>query len=84
MTVTMTAKNQLTIPTKIAKVLGLGRGSMFEISVHNNKIELIPVEVRRKEFTPEMYRKLDTLSAKEKGKEKKVTRSFISDLKRGK
>ena len=84
MTITMTAKNQITIPRKVAKVLGLGKGTMFEVSVHANRIELVPLEVRRKEFGPEVYRKLDTLAAAEKGKEKKVTRSFIKTLKSGK
>ena len=81
MTVTMTAKNQITIPAKIAKILGLRKGVMFDIEVHKNKIELMPVEVHKKEFSPETYEKLDTLYAKEHGKEKKVTTSFIKKLK---
>lgn len=81
MTITLTAKNQITIPSKIAKTLGLKKGALFTIGVHKNKIELIPVEIREKVFSPEVYSKLEALSAKEKGTEKKVTRSFINDLK---
>ena len=84
MTITMTAKNQITIPNKIAKVLGLAKGSMFEVSVHKNRIELVPLEVHSKEFDPEVYRKLDALAGEEKGKEKKVTKAFIKTLKSGK
>ncbi|MFH1665555.1 MAG: AbrB/MazE/SpoVT family DNA-binding domain-containing protein [Candidatus Omnitrophota bacterium] len=81
MTITLTAKNQITIPSKIAKALGLRKGALFTIGVHKNKIELIPVEIRKKEFSPEVYSKLEALTAKEKGKEKKITKSFIKNLK---
>ena len=84
MTITLTAKNQITIPSKIAKILGLKKGAMFTIEVHKNKIELIPVEIHEKEFNPEVYEKLDQLSAEERGKEKKVTKDFIKNLKSGK
>ncbi len=84
MTITMTAKNQITIPKKIASILGLSKGAMFNVKVRKNKIELIPLEVNEKEFPPEVYRKLDTLSAKEKGKEMPLTAKFVSDLKSGK
>jgi AbrB family looped-hinge helix DNA binding protein len=84
MTITLTAKNQITIPSKIAKTLGLKKGALFTIGVHKNKIELIPVEIREKVFSPEVYSKLEALTAKEKGKEKKITKSFINDLKSGK
>ena len=84
MTITLTSKNQITIPSKIAKILGLKKGSMFDVEVHRNKIELIPVEIHKKEFSPEMYKKLKILSAKEKGKEKKVTKTLIKNLKTGK
>lgn len=83
MTVIMTTKNQVTIPKKIAIVLGLKKGSMFEVEVQNNRIELIPLVTQEKVFTKEMYHKLDMLSAREKGKEKKVTRKFIQDIKKG-
>jgi len=42
MTITMTAKNQITIPKKITNVLGLRKGCMFEIEVSKDGIELIP------------------------------------------
>ena len=84
MTITLTAKNQITIPSKIAKILGLKKGALFTIGVHKNKIELVPVEIREKTFSPEVYGKLEALTAKEKGKEKKVTKSFIRNLKSGK
>ena len=84
MTITLTAKNQITIPSKIAKTLGLKKGALFTIGVHKNKIELVPVEIREKVFSPDVYSKLEALTAKEKGKEKKITKSFINDLKSGK
>ena len=84
MTITLTAKNQITIPSKIAKTLGLKKGALFTIGVHKNKIELVPVEIREKTFSPEIYAQLEALTAKEKGKEKKITKSFIENLKSGK
>lgn len=84
MTITMTSKNQITIPSKVAKILGLKKGAMFAIEVHRNRIELIPVKVQEKTFSEETYRKLDLLSEKEKGKEKKVTKKLIHSLKTGK
>ena len=84
MTITMTAKNQITIPKKITNALGLGRGSMFEVEVSKDGIELIPLETKEREFTDEEYAKLETLAAKEKGKEKHVTKKLIHNLKKGK
>ncbi|MBU3911531.1 MAG: AbrB/MazE/SpoVT family DNA-binding domain-containing protein [Candidatus Omnitrophica bacterium] len=84
MTVTMTAKNQITIPKKITDVLRLRKGAMFEVEVANDKIELIPLEVKRVEFSDDIYEKLEVLSKKEKGKEKRVTKKFTDSLKRGK
>ncbi|MDP8262412.1 MAG: AbrB/MazE/SpoVT family DNA-binding domain-containing protein [Candidatus Ancaeobacter aquaticus] len=84
MTISMTAKHQITIPKKIADALDLRKGSMFEITIYKNKIELIPLEIKRKAFTKEVYKKLDILSAREKGKEKRVTKRFIENLKSGK
>jgi AbrB family looped-hinge helix DNA binding protein len=82
MTVRMTAKHQITIPKKVTDVLGLRKGSMFNIMVSKNRIELIPLEIVEKVFTEEEYKKLETLSMKEKGKEKRVTRKFVENLKR--
>ncbi len=84
MTVTMTAKNQITIPKKITEALGLEKGSMFEVEVSRDGIELIPLETKERQFTDEEYVKLETLAAKEKGKEKRVTKKFINNLKKGK
>jgi len=84
MTITMTAKNQITIPKKVASALGLGSGSMFEVGFSNNRIELIPLEIKEKHFTNEEYAKLEILSVKENGKEKRATKKFIDSLKKGK
>ena len=84
MTITMTAKNQITIPKKITNALGLGKGSMFEVVVSRDGIELIPLETKERQFTAEEYVKLETLAAKEKGKEKRVTKRFIDNLKKEK
>ncbi|MBL7071435.1 MAG: hypothetical protein ISS26_04615 [Candidatus Omnitrophica bacterium] len=83
MTVIMTVKNQITIPKKITDALGLDKGSMFRVEISKNVIELIPLETKEKEFTEEEYVKLEALAMKEKGKEKRVTKKFISDLKKG-
>jgi len=84
MTVVMTAKNQVTIPKKITNALGLGKGSMFEIEISKEGIELIPLETKEREFTDEEYAKLKILAAREKGKKKPVTKKFIANLKKGK
>ena len=84
MTITMTAKNQITIPKKITNALGLGKGSMFEIEVSRDGIELIPLETKERHFTDEEYVKLETLADKEKGIEKHVTKRLIDNLKKGK
>jgi len=84
MTITMTSKNQITIPKKITNVLGLGNGSMFEVEVSKNRIELIPLETKEREFADTEYAKLEFLETKEKGKEKRVTKRFIDDLKKRK
>lgn len=80
MTVTMTTKNQVTIPKKITNVLGLVQGAMFKIEVSGNRIELIPLEVKERVFTKEEHEKLELLSAKERGKEKRVTQKLIKKL----
>lgn len=79
----MTAKNQITIPKKITEALGLEKGAMFDIDISENAIELIPLETKERVFTKEEYMKLDALTAQEKGKEKKVTKKFIDNLKKG-
>ena len=84
MTIVMTAKNQITLPKKLTGILGLEKGTMFEVKVHKNKIELTPLETKEKEFTDEMYKKLDALCLAQKGREKKVTKKFIDDIRKGK
>lgn len=83
MTITMTAKHQITIPKKVTEVLGLGKGSIFDIEIFRNKIELIPLETVEKVFTEQEYKKLDLISQKEKGEEKRVTKKYIENLKKG-
>ena len=82
--ITMTAKHQITIPKKITNALGLKKGSMFDIEVSKNGIELIPLEIKEKVFTEEEYEKLEALTSREKGKEKRVTKGFVNKLKKGK
>lgn len=84
MTTTMTEKHQITIPKKIADVLNLKKGSMFDVRVNHNRIELVLVETKEKVLTAKQYRKLDLLFNKEKGKEKKISKEFIAHLKDGK
>ncbi|MDP2928846.1 MAG: AbrB/MazE/SpoVT family DNA-binding domain-containing protein [Candidatus Omnitrophota bacterium] len=84
MTITMTAKNQITIPKKISNALGLRSGSMFEVGFSKDGIELIPLETKERHFTDEEYAKLETLAIKENGKEKRATKKFIDNLKREK
>lgn len=80
MTITMKTRNQITIPKKITAVLGLAEGSMFNIAVSGNRIELVPLEVRERVFTKEEYGKLELLAQRERGKEKRVTKKFIKKL----
>ena len=83
MTVTMTAKHQITIPKRIAAVLGLRKGSLFSVEVTESGIELVPLESKEKTFTREEYKKLEALTVEEKGQERRVTKKFINNLKRG-
>ncbi len=84
MTITMTTKNQITLPKKIVDALHLHKGSLFDIKVTRNRIELVPLEAAEKTFTKEEYAKMEKLFQDEKGKAKKVTQKFIDDLKQGK
>ncbi len=83
MTITMTVKHQITIPKKITEVFGLKKGSIFDIKISKDGIELIPLETIRRVLTEEEYKKLDILSQKEGGKEKRLTKRFINNLKKG-
>ena len=80
MTITMTSKNQITLPKKIVDALDLDKGAMFDIRVKGNKIQLVPLEVSEKVFTDAEYAKMEELFQKEKGKAKKVTKDFINSL----
>ncbi|MDO8525401.1 MAG: AbrB/MazE/SpoVT family DNA-binding domain-containing protein [Candidatus Omnitrophota bacterium] len=82
MTITMTSKNQITIPKKVTNALGLKSGAMFEVGFSKDAIELILLEIKERHFTDKEYAKLEALAAKESGKEKRVTRKFISNLKK--
>jgi len=84
MTITMTTKNQITIPKKITNALGLEEGDMFKIMVSKNRIELVPLEVKEKVFTKKEYEKLDIICKKERGKETRVTKEFIEKLRTAK
>jgi len=83
MTVKVTEKHQITIPKKIADTLDLKKGAMFDIVVSKNRIELIPLETKEKIFSEDVYEKLDILAMKEKGEEKRVTKKYINNLKKG-
>ncbi len=85
MTVAMSEKHQVTIPSKIARALDLKRGSLFDVELHGSRIELIPLEVKEKKFTRAEYRKLDQLlaQAKEETREK-VTPAFLDKVRKGK
>ena len=84
MTITMTAKHQITIPKRIASILSLQKGTMFDVIVRRNRIELIPLETIEKTFTDKEFEQLDALAAAERGQEKPVTKAFIRALKTAK
>lgn len=76
----MTTKNQVTLPKKIVDALRLHKGSLFDIKLSKNHIELVPVETKEKEFTEEDYKRMDKLFQKEKSTAKKVTKEFINRI----
>ena len=80
MTITLTSKNQITLPKKIVDALRLHQGSLFDVKVNKNRIELVPLEVSEKEFTDEDYKLMDKLYQKEKHTAKKVTKKFIDSI----
>ena len=81
MTITLTSKNQITLPKKIVDALRLHKGSLFNVSVKSNRIELIPLEVSERELTETEYEKLEKLYQKEKGSAKRVTKEYINGIK---
>jgi AbrB family looped-hinge helix DNA binding protein len=80
MTITMTSKNQITLPKKIVDALDLSKGAIFDVRITGNKIQLVPLEVTEKVFTDEEYKKLDELAKSQKGKAKKVTKEYINNI----
>ena len=84
MTTTMSEKNQVTIPKKITNILDLRKGCLFDVQVHKNHIELIPLETRERTLTAEQYRKLDLLVKRESNQEIRVTKKYIAKVKNGK
>ena len=80
MTITMTSKNQITLPKRIVDALRLHRGSLFDVKVQSNRIELVPLEVSAKEFTMEDYKRLDKLVKKERKSAKKITQDYINNI----
>ena len=83
MTITMTAKNQVTIPQEIVSAMGLGKGTLFKVEVRKNRIELVPLEPTEKTFNEKEYAALEKLYQEEKDKAKKVTRKFLEEMKKG-
>ena len=81
MTITLANKNQITLPKPIVDALRLHKGSLFNVRVNKNHIELIPLEVSEKEFTDEEYKKLEKLYQQQKPFVKKVTKKFINSIK---
>ena len=81
MTITMTTKNQITLPKKIVDTLHLRKGSLFNVRVTQNRIELVPLEVTEKSFNDEDFKRLDKLVKEEKKKgTKKITPEFIKNI----
>ena len=81
MTITMTSKNQITLPKRIVDALRLHRGSLFDVKVNNSRIELVPLEVTEKKFTAEDFKRLNKLVSKEKKKgAAKVTQDYINSI----
>ena len=84
MTIAMSEKHQVTIPSKIARVLDLKKGSLFNVELNGGRIELVPLEVKEKKLTRAEYRKLGKLLAQEKEAREKVTTAFIGKVRNGK
>ncbi len=51
--------------------------------VSRDRIELIPLETKEKVFSDEEYKKIEMPSTKEKATERRVTKKFIDNLKKG-
>ena len=84
MTITMTSKNQITIPKKIVDRFHLKRGAIFDVKIEINKIELTPMELVEKSYTEDEYKKLEELYQQERSTVKSMSKGLIRRLKRGK
>ena len=84
MTITMTSKNQITIPKKIVTRLGLKRGCHFDIKTDEHRIELIPMELVEKPYTDEELQKIEEIYQREKHTAKPMTKAYIEKLRKGK
>jgi bifunctional DNA-binding transcriptional regulator/antitoxin component of YhaV-PrlF toxin-antitoxin module len=68
MTITrLKAKNQITLPQKVVKRLGLIKGELFHIEIEGNYLKLTPVEVLPK-YSEKELKKADESIKKEKHK----------------
>lgn len=84
MTITMTSKNQVTIPKKIVDRFHLKRGTIFDIKIEANRIELIPMDLVEKSYSEDEYKNLEELYQQEKSTAKSMGKGLIRKLKNGK
>ena len=84
MTITMTSKNQVTIPKKIVEQFHLKKGSLFDIKIEDNRIELVPMELVEKSYTQEEYNKLEELYQTDKLTATPIGKELVGKLKKGK
>ena len=80
MTITMTNKNQITIPKKLVTMMGLKEGALFNIELKGSRLELIPLEVTEKVFTDDEYAKIERIYQKEKHSSKRLSLKAIEAL----
>lgn len=80
MTITLTSKNQITIPKKLINEMHLAEGALFDIHIKGNRLELVPLETVEKIFSDEEYARLESVYQKEKNTAKKVTARDIERL----
>jgi len=81
MTITMTSKNQITLPKKVVDTLRLHKGSLFDVRVARDHIELVTLEETEKSFSEDDFKRLDALVKNEKKKgAKKVTTDFVNNI----
>ena len=61
MTTEMKAKSLVAIPPVIAKKLNLKKGDLFEITVQDGNILLVPIVIKPKKYVEEMEKELAEL-----------------------